>query len=122
MTEQIDPLIGYSGFELFEECYGYNENACFIADTEASAHRFMQDDVLGGEYRIEPVTLSQIMGDYGCSSGEFAMEKEAFGAFRRAARQAGILFQTRTDAFSPGLTLVNVEGVKRHDDQRPWQL
>ena len=41
MTEQIDPIIGYSGFDVFEECYGYNENACYIADTEASAHRFM---------------------------------------------------------------------------------
>ena len=30
MTEQNEPIIGYSGFDVFEECYGYNENACYI--------------------------------------------------------------------------------------------
>ncbi len=116
MTEQTDPVIGYSGFDVFEECYGYNENACYIADSEPSAHRFMRDDILGGEYRIEPVTISQIMDDYGYSLGEFAMESDAFSRFRRTAREAGIRFRTKTEEFFPGLTLVNVEGVKRHDD------
>ena len=28
-----DKVIGYSGLDLLEECYGYNENACYIGDT-----------------------------------------------------------------------------------------
>ncbi len=88
MTKQNEQIVGYSGFEMFEECYGYNENACFIADTEAAAHRFMRAAVVG-EYRFVPVTLSQIMDDYGYSLGEFVLEKEAFGRIRDASdRQA----------------------------------
>ena len=69
MSKRNEAVIGYSGFELIEECYGYNENACFIASTEASAHRFMRDAADGEEYRIEPVTLSQIMDDY-CTANQ----------------------------------------------------
>jgi len=54
--------------------------------------------------------------DYGCSLGEFAMEKEAFEKFRAAANEAGIRFETAAVDFCPELTLVNVEGVKRRDD------
>ncbi len=116
MTKQNEPIVGYSGFDTFEECYGYNENACFIADTEAAAHIFMRDAASGSEYRVVPVTLSQIMDDYGYSLGEFAMEREAFGKFRIAANEAGIRFETEAVDFCAELTLVNVEGVKRHDD------
>ncbi len=36
MTKQNEPIVGYGGFDTFEECYEYNEIACFIADTELS--------------------------------------------------------------------------------------
>ncbi len=116
MTTQNEPIIGYSGFDVFEECYGYNEDACYVADTEASANSFMRAAALGQEYRIEPVTLSQMMDDYGSSLGEFAMEKEAFARFRAAASEAGIRFDTNAVDFCPDLTLVNMDGVKRHSD------
>jgi len=29
-------IIGYSAFRLFDECYEYNENACYIADSPES--------------------------------------------------------------------------------------
>jgi hypothetical protein len=115
MTVQNGPIIGYSGLDLFEECYGYHENACFVADTEASAHEFMRQAAMG-EYRIEPVTLSRIMEDYGYSFGEFAMEKKAFARFRAAANEAKIQFESAPVEFCPDLTLVNVEGVKPRDD------
>ena len=96
MTNKNELVIGYSGFDVFEECFEYNENACFIAGTEAAADRFNAS--LGPDYRIVPVTLSQIMSDYGSSLGEFAMEKEAFKRFRDAGTDADILFETETDA------------------------
>ena len=116
MAKPNETVLGYSGFELFEECYGYNENACFIADTEAAAHRFMRVAAIGEEWRIEPVTLSRIMDDYGYSLGEFAMEREAFERFRNAANEAGIRFDSSNDDFGPELTVINAEGVNIHDD------
>jgi len=114
--EYCETLIGHSGLDLIEDCYGYNENACYIADSRESADRFMREATFGGEYRIEAVTLSRIMSDFGYSLGECAMEKQAFERFRAVAAAAGIRFEASTVDFSPDLTLVNVEGVKRHED------
>jgi len=36
-------LIGYSGFVLFDQCYEYNENACYLAESKESAIQFMID-------------------------------------------------------------------------------
>lgn len=116
-TKENEPVIGYSGFETFEECYGYDEDACFIAGSEAAADRFMQGLLMMPDYRIVPVTLSQIMDDYGASLGEFAMEKGAFERFRAAATEAGIDFEAKPNSYDPELFVVTVEGVRwRHDD------
>ena len=115
MTNKNELVIGYSGFEEFEQGFAYNENACFIGDTEATADHFMQDASLGPDYRIVPVTLSQIMSDYGGSLGEFAMEKEAFKRFRDAATEAGIDFETKTYPLDPELIVVTVKGVQMRD-------
>ena len=116
MTNEHELVIGYSGFDVLEECFEYNENACFIAATEPAADRFMRDAFMMPDYRIVPVTLSQIMSDYGGSVGEFAMEKEAFNRFRDAATEAGVVFETETDPFDPELIMVTVEGVQMRDD------
>jgi hypothetical protein len=34
-------LIGYSVFDTSQECYSYNENACFIASTRQAAEEFL---------------------------------------------------------------------------------
>jgi len=47
MTDDIEKghseTIGYSAFRLFDECYEYNENACYIADTPESLRGFLTD-------------------------------------------------------------------------------
>lgn len=117
MTDNNEPILGYSGFDIFEECYGYNENACYIADDEASVERFMGGAADSGHFRVEPVTLSRIMNDYGVSAGDFAMERQAFARFREAAREAGVEFEAHPLEFDTEVTVVNVEGVKSHDDR-----
>ena len=116
MTEQKKTIIGYSGFDVDEECYGYDEDACYLADTEAAAHRFMSVASFSGDYQIEPVTLSRIMDDFGYSFGEFTMETTAFARFCAAATEAGIEYESSVVDGCPDLTRVNVEGVKRHPD------
>jgi len=69
-----------------------------------------------GQFRVEPVTLSRIMDDFGCSFGEFAMERRAFARFRATASEAGVRFKSCAVDGCPDLTLVNVEGVARHHD------
>jgi len=68
----IDTIIGYSGFDLFEDCYEYFENACYIADTPAAMERLMKDSVAcTGKYRIDPVKIDQIMNDYQKTATQF---------------------------------------------------
>ncbi len=43
MNENDNPTIGYSALELFNECYEYNENACYIADSPESLNNFLEN-------------------------------------------------------------------------------
>lgn len=52
-----DTVIGFSGFDLYEECYEYCKNACHIADTNEGIERLMKNSIsCVGEYRVDPVT------------------------------------------------------------------
>jgi Protein of unknown function (DUF1186) len=84
MENNDNPIIGYSGFILYEECYEYNENACFLADSPESLKEFLKDASFNiNDYRIDPIRLNDIIDDYGCSFGEFAMEPEALKRFEQ---------------------------------------
>ena len=112
-----DTVIGYSGLDLFEECYEYFENACYIADTpEAMERLIIVSFTCTGEFRIEPATVGHIMNDYGCSNGEFAMEPGAFDRFKAAAMAKGIRFQAKREDCDVPIMVVNVEDVKIQDD------
>ena len=112
-----EEIIGYSGFDKFEECYEYFENACYIADTPEAAGQVMKNSGNRmGEYRIDPITIEQIMDDYGCSCGEYAMEQEAFARFTAIAKPKGIRFEARTEDCSVPLSIVDVEGVRISED------
>ncbi len=77
-NENSETIIGYSAFRLFDECYEYIENACYIADSPESLKKFLGRAMFAVEdYRIDAVKLSYIIGDYGCSLGEFALEPKA---------------------------------------------
>jgi hypothetical protein len=113
-----DLVIGYSGFDTFEECYSYFENSCFIADTAESADQFMRNSYFSeGEYRIEPVAIQKIMNDYGCSCGDYAMEKKAFDRFIEIAKASDIGFDSHVEEYEDQLIIVNVEGVNLTRDQ-----
>jgi len=50
-----------------------------------------------GEYRVDSVTTDQIINDYGCSCGEYAMEQGSFAKFRKIASEKDIRFQARPE-------------------------
>ena len=86
--------IGYSVFDTSEECYEYNENACFIAATQSSAKRFLEVACVIPRYgRIDSVSWDDLLEDYGCSGGEYAMEADAFARFKSLAQQHGVTFE-----------------------------
>jgi hypothetical protein len=86
MENNDHPIIGYSAFILFDECYEYNENACYIADSPESLKDFLKDTTFNiNDYRLDTIKLSHILDDYGCSSGEFAMEPEALKRFKQVS-------------------------------------
>jgi len=115
--KQSDTVIGYSGLDLFEECYGYNENACFIGDSRVAAQQFMEDSLLGsGEFRIDAVTIEKIMNDFGSSCGKFAMESEAFRRFTAVASVNGIRFEATLFDGDESLMVVEVEGARYPDE------
>jgi len=83
-NKNSETIIGYSAFRLFDECYEYNENACYIADSPESLKEFLERAMFAVEdYRTDAVKISDIIDDYGCSLGEFAMEPEALKRFKK---------------------------------------
>lgn len=102
-------VIGYSGFIIFEECYEYNENACFIADTQELAKEFMNNcGYSSSDYRVDEVTFIDIMNDYGFSSGEYAMESKAFVKFKETANKNDVKYEAVPYDGDPSLTVVNI--------------
>lgn len=115
--QQAQAHVGYSVFETFEECYQYNENACFIAATRAAADVFRADSgAQAGESRIDAVCFGDIMRDYGGSCGEYAMEREAFVRFRKTAELNVTHFRCEPDDGDDSLLVVEIDGVVRADD------
>ena len=109
-----EDIIGYSIWDTDEECYEYVENACFITDTTAAAEKVVRDGMHDPQAcRVQPVTLSRIMEDYGCSGGAFAMESEAFQRFQQQAQRRQISFHAEPWNCNDAVTMVSVEGESR---------
>lgn len=89
-----EDIIGYSGFDIFEDGYFYFENECYIADTCHRADRLMKESFFQqGDYRIVPVSIDDIMQDYGVSSGRFAMKEAALTNFSQLQKRTGYGFK-----------------------------
>ena len=119
MENNDNPIIGYSAFILYEECYEYNENACFLADSPESLKEFLKDASFNiNDYRIDPIRLSDIIDDYGCSCGEFAMEPEALKRFEQVPDMKYTV-EPFDDLFSdgePDLFVINIKKKKKDNN------
>lgn len=117
MKDQTE-IIGYAGLDIREDCYEYFENECCIADTIELAEYMMKESYsCMGPYKITPITISEIMNDFGYSYGSFAFEKEAFSRFKEIAAKNDIPFTSRIDTMAhPPLVVVEVSGVKTDND------
>lgn len=102
--------IGFSGFDPFEECYAYNEDACYLANSHELAAQFMMDcGYSKSDFRIDEVSLHDLMVDYGCSSGEYAMEKITFDNFKILADENGIIYSFEEYYLDPTLIVVKIK-------------
>ncbi len=112
MNDSDNPIIGYSAFTLYDDSYEYNENACYIADSPESLKKFLGDAVFNiNDYRIDTIKLTDILDDYGCSSGEYAMEHQTLKRFEQIS---GIPYTVKPfdgffDAGAPELFVVNIK-------------
>ncbi|MEX1026444.1 MAG: hypothetical protein WD049_00330 [Candidatus Paceibacterota bacterium] len=115
--QECETVVGYAVFDTFEECYEYNENACMIADSQKNARAIMQRSFSDAEdCRIDAITFRDIMCDFGASCGEYAMESQAFDAFKRIAALNNVTFTSETYDGVETLLVVQVDGVKIRDD------
>jgi len=113
MPDQNAEIVGYSVFELFEECYVYNENECYIAATEDLAVDLMKAySYSKDECRIDPVTLDDMLKDYGCSSGSFALDLQAYARFVELAKNRNLQYEAKDWDMDPSTKIVYI-------DQRP---
>jgi hypothetical protein len=107
-------IVGYSGFIGYEDCYEYNENACYLADNKEAARQFMLDcGHEETEHRIDAIFFADIMNDYGSSLGEYAMEEKAFQNFKIIAKENGVEYDAKEFYLDSTLMVVNVSTAKK---------
>lgn len=107
--EDKKTIIGYSGFLLFEGCYEYNEDACYLADSKDSVMEFMKHaGHTRSDFRVDEVSIKNLIDDYGYSSGEYTMEKSAFEKFKAAAATMGLRYKYEDYYMDPDLKVVNL--------------
>lgn len=115
--QDSETVLGYAVFDTSEGCYEYGENACMIAGSQESARKVLQRSFSHAEdCRIDPVTFRDIMSDFGASCGEYAMESQAYHAFRKVAELNNVTFTSEPYDGDESLMVVEVDGVKIHED------
>ena len=103
-------LIGYSVFDTVEECYSYNENACFIASTPDAAQRFLEVACdVPGDARVMVIHWPDLLMDFGCPGGEYALESDAFSRFQTLANEHGVAFEAQAYDGDDSLMVVEIE-------------
>ncbi len=104
-----EAIIGYSGFIFFEDCYQYNENACYIASSKDLAKQFMKDcGYTKSDFRIDEISMGKLINDYGCSSGEYAMEEITFEKFIKIAGEIELKYTYEDYEMMPELKVVSL--------------
>ena len=100
-------VIGYSGFNVSNYRYEYNESSCFIGDSVELIKYFMENcGYSSSGYRIVPITFSDVMNNYGKSYGEYAMESQVCSRFMEIAKKYNIKFSKKK--FDATLTHISI--------------
>jgi len=98
-------IIGYSGIERYDDCYGYDENECFVGDSKASLLEIFEDVSSIKEVRIE-----DLRKDFGSSCGGYAFEPTAYKRFKKAAEKEGLKYTlNEEDEYRKPLYIVELE-------------
>ncbi|MDQ8183878.1 hypothetical protein [Pelagicoccus sp. SDUM812005] len=110
MTNQ-DQIIGYAGLDIREGCYEYFENECCITDSIETAEKMMKESyTCFGEYKLEAITIEEIIKDFGFSGRSYAFEPEAFTRFKKIAKENKVSYSSRIDRMpDPPLMIVHIE-------------
>jgi hypothetical protein len=125
MDNNDKSIVGYSAFRLYDECYEYNENACYIADSPESLRAFLEGASFNlKDYRIDTIKLAAIIEDYGCSSGEFAMEPEALKRFKQVTKLTYSVepFDDPFNDGDPDLFVVNIDSKNVSKDNKEFTI
>jgi hypothetical protein len=119
-------LIGYSAFDLLEECYEYDENACHVSDSPESLKNYLRHAgfSLGG-YRIRAMRFSDFLKDFAGSRGQYGLEPQALARFEQAAKAHGLHYEVEEYkdeevTIEPRLFVVSFSGWRRNEDEEEW--
>jgi hypothetical protein len=89
-----ETVIGYSALERFEECYEFEGEACYIADSPESLRHYLRKAGLPvKDYRLDAVKFAELLNNFGCAFGQYALEAQALARFEEAAKTHGLKYK-----------------------------
>lgn len=95
--------IGYSALNLDEDCFEYNEDACWVAESPQTLGPFVADGwAPHAPHETTAVSLQDLLDDFGGSSGEYAFDPGAFARFKEQAEAAGVSYQAEKQSEDDG--------------------
>ncbi len=87
-------VIGYSALERFEECYEFEGDACYVADSPESLRSYLANAGLPvKDYRIDAVKFAELLQNFGGAFGQYALEAQALARFEQAAKAHGLKYR-----------------------------
>ncbi len=60
------------------------------------------------DYQVNKMLFKDVLNDYGCSCGEYAMESVAYDKFKQVAETNNIEFTVKPFYLDPTLMVVNI--------------
>jgi hypothetical protein len=107
-TKTKGETIGYSIYLPDEGCYEYNEDECLILNTPESAKELANGLYSRSSWRIDKITIHDIIKDYGSSCGGFAFETAAMKKFTVIAEKQHIKYTSEQFYLDDTLIIVNI--------------
>ena len=105
-------IIGYAVIEEYDDCYGYDENECYIGDTKESVLEIFED-----VSSVEEIGIEEMKKDFGSSCGGYALEPKAYERFKRIAEREGIQYELKEEENRGNIYIIEMEYEDSEDDE-----
>jgi hypothetical protein len=97
MPKLPELFVGYSALDRDEDCFEYEEDSCYVADSLTAINAYIQGASLPlRRYLMTPVSFEDLQTEF-AGTNRFAFEPAAFARMKQFAHERGVSFEIDED-------------------------